>query len=35
MREIRRDLHKNPELGMEEVRTSGIIAKYLGTLDSM
>jgi hypothetical protein len=29
MREIRRDLHKNLELGMEEVRTSGIIAKYL------
>lgn len=26
---IRRDLHEHPELGMEEVRTSGIIAKLL------
>jgi len=26
---IRRDLHENPELGMQEVRTSGIVAKLL------
>lgn len=26
---IRRDLHENPELGMEEVRTSAIVAKLL------
>jgi amidohydrolase len=26
---IRRDLHEHPELGMEEVRTSGIVAHYL------
>jgi len=26
---IRRDFHENPELGMEEVRTSGIVADYL------
>ncbi|MEM7057730.1 MAG: M20 aminoacylase family protein [Pseudomonadota bacterium] len=26
---IRRDFHENPELGMEEVRTSGIVAKLL------
>ena len=26
---IRRDLHEHPELGMEEVRTSGIVAKLL------
>lgn len=29
---IRRDLHEHPELGMEEVRTSGIVAKYLDSL---
>ncbi len=27
---IRRDFHEHPELGMEEVRTSGIVAKLLG-----
>ncbi len=27
--DIRRDLHKHPELGFEEVRTSGIVAKHL------
>ena len=32
MREIRRDLHKNPELGMEEVRTARIVAEYLQNL---
>ena len=26
---IRRDLHEHPELGMEEIRTSGIVAKLL------
>lgn len=26
---IRRDLHEHPELGMEETRTSGIVANYL------
>ena len=26
---IRRDFHEHPELGMEEVRTSGIVAKLL------
>ena len=26
---IRRDLHENPELGMEEIRTSGIVADLL------
>ncbi len=26
---IRRDFHQHPELGMEETRTSGIVAKYL------
>jgi len=26
---IRRDLHEHPELGLEEVRTSGIVADYL------
>lgn len=26
---IRRDFHEHPELGMEETRTSGIVAKYL------
>jgi len=29
MREIRRDLHKHPELGTQEVRTSQIVADYL------
>ena len=32
MREIRRDLHKHPELGTQEVRTSRIVADYLGNL---
>src|SRR5690606_17384821 len=27
--ETRRDFHRNPELGMEEVRTSGIVADRL------
>lgn len=27
--EIRRDFHEHPELGMEEIRTSGIVADYL------
>ncbi len=30
--EIRRDLHRHPELGFEEVRTSGQIQKYLDNL---
>lgn len=29
---IRRDFHENPELGMEEVRTSKIVADYLESL---
>jgi len=29
---IRRDLHENPELGMQETRTSKIVAKYLEAL---
>jgi len=29
---IRRDLHAHPELGMQEVRTSSIVAKYLDEL---
>ena len=29
---IRRDFHENPELGMEEVRTSKIVAEYLESL---
>ncbi len=29
---IRRDFHRNPELGMEEYRTSDIVAKYLESL---
>ncbi len=29
MREIRRDLHRHPELGMEEIRTSRVIADHL------
>ncbi|NNL75937.1 MAG: amidohydrolase, partial [Desulfobacterales bacterium] len=32
MREIRRDLHKNPELGTQEDRTSRIVADYLKQL---
>ncbi len=32
MREIRRDLHKNPELGTQEIRTSRIVADYLTQL---
>jgi len=27
--EIRRDLHAHPELGFEEVRTSGVVADLL------
>src|SRR5512143_2078037 len=29
MAELRRDLHRHPELGFQEVRTSGIVAKSL------
>ncbi|MGH1481122.1 MAG: M20 aminoacylase family protein [Geminicoccales bacterium] len=29
---LRRDLHKHPELGFEEVRTAGIVARHLRTL---
>ena len=32
MREIRRDLHRHPELGTQEVRTSRIVADYLKNL---
>ncbi len=32
MREIRRDLHKHPELGMQEIRTSRIVTDYLKNL---
>ena len=32
MREIRRDLHRHPELGLQEKRTSGIVADYLERL---
>jgi amidohydrolase len=32
MREIRRDLHRHPELGTREVRTSGVVADYLQQL---
>ncbi len=32
MREIRRDLHKHPELGTQEARTSRIVADYLKQL---
>jgi len=32
MRSIRRDLHQNPELGMKETRTAGIIAERLKQL---
>ena len=30
--EIRRDLHRHPELGFEEVRTAGVVAAELGRL---
>ena len=30
--EVRRDLHQHPELGFEEVRTSGIVAQRLRAL---
>src|SRR6476620_5492733 len=29
---IRRDLHKHPELGFQEIRTARIVAERLGTL---
>ena len=29
MTEIRRDIHAHPEIGFEEVRTSGLVAKEL------
>lgn len=29
---LRRDIHQHPELGFEEVRTAGIVAKYLQSL---
>ena len=32
MKEIRRDLHRHPELGLQEKRTSGIVADYLERL---
>jgi amidohydrolase len=32
MKEIRRDLHRHPELGTQEVRTSRIVADYLNHL---
>ena len=32
MRDIRRDLHRHPELGTREVRTSRIVADYLEAL---
>ena len=32
MREIRRDLHRHPELGTQELRTSRIVAEYLTNL---
>jgi amidohydrolase len=31
-RELRRDLHQHPELGYQEVRTAGIVARELGQL---
>lgn len=31
-REIRRDIHKNPELGFQETRTAGIVARELAAL---
>ena len=30
--ELRRDFHRHPELGFEEVRTAGIVAEYLSEL---
>lgn len=30
--EIYRDIHRNPELSLQEVRTAGIVAKYLESL---
>lgn len=32
MRDIRRDIHRHPEVGMQEVRTSGMVAEYLKDL---
>lgn len=32
---IRRDFHRHPELGMQEVRTSGIVADYLRRLEGI
>jgi metal-dependent amidase/aminoacylase/carboxypeptidase family protein len=32
MAELRRDLHRHPELGFQEVRTAGIIAERLKSL---
>jgi amidohydrolase len=32
MRDIRRDLHRNPEIGTQEIRTSRIVADYLERL---
>lgn len=32
MTEIRRDLHRQPELGFQEVRTAGIVARRLTQL---
>jgi amidohydrolase len=32
MREIRRDLHRHPEVGLQEKRTAGIVADYLERL---
>ncbi|MCA9795752.1 MAG: M20/M25/M40 family metallo-hydrolase, partial [Candidatus Eremiobacteraeota bacterium] len=29
---LRRDFHQHPELGFEEVRTSGVVADYLRSL---
>lgn len=31
-RDLRRDFHRHPELGFQEVRTAGIVARELGTL---
>ncbi len=32
-RDLRRDFHRHPELGFQEVRTAGIVARELNTLD--
>ncbi len=32
MSEIRRDIHRHPELGLQENRTAGIVADYLESL---